>query len=180
MSTEDWVATCDSYLNAAGITADQFLALLGHGGDGRLKRLLAMTDPRSQSGTESIVRVRLKARGFAVISQPVIAGVGHVDLRIGMLLIECDSMQHHTDPAAYQRDRTRDRKSAVGGWITLRLTYDDVLYGWDEVLQDIKAITDKGRHRARSMRARTALADSLRAAATEAEMQREAAAERGE
>lgn len=180
MTTEDWVATCDSYFNTSGTTAAEFLAALGHPGDGRLTRLLAMTDPAAQSGTESTARVRLKACGFDVVSQPVIDGVGRVDLRVGLVLIECDSVQHHTDLAAYQKDRDRDRKAVVGGWITLRLTYDDVLFGWDEVLQDLRAITRRDRHRARSARTRAAVAKSLHASGQLEEAKRAANVERGE
>ncbi|MCV7194589.1 endonuclease domain-containing protein [Mycolicibacterium brumae] len=177
MTAEDWVASCDSHLSSVGIDAAEFLKTLGHPGDSRLKKLLAMTDPSSQSGTESIARVRLKALGYHVISQPSVPGVGHVDLRVGALLIECDSVQHHTDLAAYQRDRARDRKAVVAGWITFRLTYDDVLYGWDETLRDIRAVTGRGRHRARGAQMRGVLAESLQADAAESAARRAAAVE---
>ena len=81
--------------------------------------------------------------------QPEIRGVGWVDLRVGRLLIECDSKAHHTGPANYQNDRRRDRQALLGRWLTMRITYDDVLYGWDEVLADVRAIAATGRHRIR-------------------------------
>jgi hypothetical protein len=31
----------------------------------------------------------------------------------------------------------------------MRITYDDVLYGWDDVLADIRSITRTDRHRIR-------------------------------
>ena len=34
-------------------------------------------------------------------------------------------------------------------WMTMRLTYDDVLYDWEEVLEEIRALTRPDRHRIR-------------------------------
>jgi very-short-patch-repair endonuclease len=73
--------------------------------------------------------------------------VGRTDLRIGRLLLECDSITHHTSLENYHNDRRRDRRALVDGWLTMRITYDDVLYGWDGILADIRAITRPDRHR---------------------------------
>lgn len=160
MRAEDWVATCDSYFHLTGTSADDLVAALGRPGPA-VRRLLGRTDARSESGTESIVRLRLLALGYAVVVQPILPGVGRVDLRIGKLLIECDGRQYHSDVAAFTKDRARDRRAVIDGWITMRLTYDDVLFGWDETLQDIRAITAAGRHRIRGGRVANALARSL-------------------
>jgi very-short-patch-repair endonuclease len=113
----------------------------------RVAALLDKCDPDSQSGTESITRVRLRAVGFSVVVQPRIPGVGRVDLRVGRLLLECDSIRHHTSLENYHNDRRRDRRALVDGWLAMRITYDDVLYGWDAVIADIRAITRSDRHR---------------------------------
>lgn len=148
MSAEHWIATCDSALNTAGLTVVQMASQMGSAAR-RISALLQRCDPDSQSGTESITRVRLRAQGFAVVVQPQIAGVGRADLRIGRLLIECDSVNHHTSLESYHNDRRRDRRALVDHWLTMRITYDDVLYGWDGVLADIRAITRPDRHRTR-------------------------------
>lgn len=148
MSEEDWIAVCDSVQNTLGLSADGLRGEMGP----LPKYVQAMfdkTDSNSQSGTESVSRVRLRAQNFKVVVQPGIAEVGRADLRVGRLVIECDGRQYHSSAEEFQNDRTRDRKAAVGGWIVFRLTYDDVLFGWDEVLQDIRAITNKDRHRSR-------------------------------
>ncbi|WP_276615076.1 hypothetical protein [Gordonia sp. ABSL49_1] len=36
--------------------------------------------------------------------------------------------------------------------LPFRVTYDDVLFGWDEVLEDFRAFTKKDRHRVREGR----------------------------
>ena len=149
MAAEDWIAVCDSVQQGLGVSADRIRAEMG-----RLpacaEALLDKTDHRSQSGTESIARVRLRALHFKVVVQPQITEVARADLRIGRLIIECDGAQFHTDKTNYQNDRLRDRKSTIGNWLTFRLTYDDVLFGWDGVVEDIRAITRPGRHRGRA------------------------------
>lgn len=152
MRSEDWIAVCDSVANSTNSSILDLAAQLPQMSR-RIERMLDKCDARSQSGTESIVRVRLRARGFDVEVQPTVPDVGHVDLRLGRLLIECDSELHHTSLRNYRNDRRRDRKSLLRhDSPPLRLTYDDVLYGWDEVLADIIAYTDKDRHRIRDRR----------------------------
>ncbi|HEY9311532.1 type IV toxin-antitoxin system AbiEi family antitoxin domain-containing protein [Williamsia sp.] len=148
LGDEDWIVVCDSVLNSAESTVPELQAQMGVL-PVRLRELMARCDPSSQSGTESITRLRLRAAGFAVEVQPGIAYVGRVDLRVGRLLIECDSKAHHTSLENYQNDRRRDRRALVERWLTMRITYDDVLYGWDEVLADIRSITRTDRHRIR-------------------------------
>ena len=148
LGDEDWIVVCDSVLNSTEVDVPTLQAQMGVL-PVRLRELMAKCDQSSQSGTESITRLRLRAAGFAVEVQPEISHVGWVDLRVGRLLIECDSKAHHTSLADYQNDRRRDRKALVDRWLTMRITYDDVLYGWDEVLADIRSITRTDRHRIR-------------------------------
>ncbi len=145
MTAEHWIAACDSAMESGLIDRGEVAGVVGARG----RALLSKCDDRSQSGTESIVRVRLRARRFSVVVQPRIAGVGKVDLRIGRLLIECDSKAHHTSLANYQNDRRRDRTALRQGWMSMRVTYDDVIYGWDDVLADITVIARADRHRMR-------------------------------
>ncbi|WLP92201.1 type IV toxin-antitoxin system AbiEi family antitoxin domain-containing protein [Gordonia sp. NB41Y] len=88
-------------------------------------------DARAQSGTESLVRVRLRGNGIAVRSQVHIPGLGHVDLLAGeLLIIEVDSRAHHTGAENYQEDRRRDQVSASSGYLRMRVTYADVVHHW--------------------------------------------------
>lgn len=148
MSAEDWIVVCDSVLNTFDLTIPQLQIEMGTVSR-QIRDLMARCDPQAQSGTESLVRLRLRAAGFAVQVQPAIPEVGWVDLRVGRLLIECDSKEHHTSLANYRNDRRRDRNALVGKWLAMRITYDDVLYGWDEVMADVRAITRADRHRIR-------------------------------
>lgn len=151
MSAEEWITVCDSALNTLKVSVPQLQSAMGTMTRAMFD-LMERCDPGSQSGTESLARLRLRAAGFAVVVQPSVSTVGRVDLRIGRLLIECDSVQHHTSLENYRNDRRRDRNALVNGWMTMRLTYDDVLFGWDEVMADIRAITRTDRHRMRPNR----------------------------
>jgi very-short-patch-repair endonuclease len=148
MGADDWIVVCDSALNSAGLTIPALKLAMGTVAQ-RVSALMDKCEPKSQSGTESFTRLRLRAAGFDVVVQPAIPGVGWVDLRVGRLLIECDSQNHHTSLENYRNDRRRDRKALLNRWLTMRITYDDVLYGWDEVLADIRSITRTDRHRIR-------------------------------
>ncbi len=145
MTDEHWIAACDSVLASRLANRADIVAELGPRG----RALLHKCDARSQSGTESLVRVRLRALGFEVVVQPEIDGVGRVDLRVGRLLIECDSKAHHTSLANYQNDRRRDRYALIRRWMKMRFTYDDVLYGWEDSVASVRAITRPRRHRMR-------------------------------
>lgn len=164
LTTEQWIAICDSYMQSTGKCQTDLAEELDGAGP-TVVRLLAKTERRSQSGTESIARVRLRALGYDVVVQPEVDGVGRADLRIGVLLIECDSVLYHASKEDYERDHRRDRRAVVDGWLTLRLTYDDILYDWDGVLADIRAITGADRHRARSARKAKLVQRSVRQSA---------------
>ncbi|PKZ65591.1 hypothetical protein CYJ73_10955 [Gordonia terrae] len=148
LPAEEWIAVVDSVLNTTDWTIPDIQAEMG-----RVTRAVSAMfdrcDARSQSGTESLVRLRLIAAGFDVQVQASISDREHADLRTGSLLIECDGESYHSDRAAFRNDRRRDRMTMLNRWMTMRLTYDDVLYGWEEVLEEIRALTRPDRHRIR-------------------------------
>lgn len=110
-------------------------------------RALARTDARSESGTESYVRLRLRRKRLKVRVQVQIGEVGRVDLLVGdRLVIECDSLAHHTSPASYENDRRRDRQLRALGFHVIRLTYDQVTHRWEEVEADLLAIIRRHDH----------------------------------
>lgn len=145
LDNEERVIVLDSMLNL-GLATRRELADTLSGRDLAVE-LLAKCD-RSESGTETVTRLRLRARQIRVRPQTWIAGVGRVDLLIGQrLVIECDSRMHHTDQGAYQRDRDRDRTLHSRGYLVIRLTYHDVMNRWNEVETDILAIIRRREHR---------------------------------
>ncbi|OBB58633.1 hypothetical protein A5757_15380 [Mycobacterium sp. 852013-51886_SCH5428379] len=103
-------------------------------------------DAESESGTETIIRLRLRALGINLRTQVSIPAVGRVDFLVGdRLIIEADSREHHLPK--YQSDRTRDRVAGGLGFLVIRLTYEDVVYRWDIVVADILSIVRRRGHR---------------------------------
>lgn len=136
------VAMTDSALHLGKIQPD-LLAGLG----GRLSNVARWADGRCESGTESVVRVRLLRRGIKVTPQFVVPGVGRHDLLVGeRLILECDSRAHHTDPTSYQRDRWKDRTLVALGYLPMRLTVFDVFHDWERASAPIFDVVRAGKH----------------------------------
>ena len=92
---------------------------------------LTRFDPRSESGSETRVRLFLERLGYPVRPQVSIRGVGRVDLLVGeSLIIECDSHAHHTGETQYQNDRSRDLNALAGGYRVVRLTWEQIFLTW--------------------------------------------------
>ncbi|MGN6160902.1 MAG: DUF559 domain-containing protein [Marmoricola sp.] len=136
------VALADSALNQQLLSLDAL--------EVALPRVAPWCDPSSQSGTESIVRVRLRSRGVALRSQVPISGVGYVDLVVGeRLVIECDSAAFH-DGYHSQRDYERDQELLRQGYLVLRLKYRHVMYDWARIEGLILGVVRARRHRWRA------------------------------
>ncbi len=145
VSDEYLVAILDSVLHHELLERAD-LAEVFLGAPRRITRLLDELDEKAGSGTESLVRVRLRALGLRVRTQVYYDGVGWVDLLVGdRMIVECDSKSHHLG-AQYQADRTRDLVSLVGGRVTVRLTYEDVLYHWEAVESQLRVLFRRRMH----------------------------------
>ncbi|MBF4457624.1 endonuclease domain-containing protein [Pseudoclavibacter sp. VKM Ac-2867] len=114
---------------------------------------LRFVDARSQSGTESIVRLWFQLRGIAVHPQFTVAGVGNVDLLVGdRLIIECDSKEFHATEWDSRNDRRRDLVLNRLGFRVLRLTYEQIMFQWPRVEATLLALLADGSHVRRSRR----------------------------
>ncbi|GAB17843.1 hypothetical protein GOEFS_040_00130 [Gordonia effusa NBRC 100432] len=142
-----WIAMCDSVLHNTPLTIPDLQAAMGTVSQ-TVRTMMSRCDSRSETGTESIVRVRLRAAGYRVHVQPRIGRSQRSDLRIGRLIIECDSEAYHGGEAR-RGDLRRDRKTVGRGWVTMRVDYFDVMHRWDDVLADIADFTSSERHRIR-------------------------------
>jgi very-short-patch-repair endonuclease len=102
-------------------------------------------DALSGSGSESIFRVRGRARGWPLPSQVAIAGLGRVDFRLGeRALIEIDSRAWHDDK--YETDHARDLVALRRGCLTVRPTYEHVMHEWQWLERVIDGIIARGEH----------------------------------
>lgn len=128
------VAVFDSAVRKGTVHIDELRSLAKiHGG--RFRRVVELTTTESDSGIESITRVRLLRAG--VSAQVKIDG-HRVDLLIGeRLVIQLDGKPHLTDPAQLARDRAQDRRLRRMGYTVLRYGYSEVVFGWPNVIDEI-------------------------------------------
>jgi very-short-patch-repair endonuclease len=145
LGAEGLIVVLDSMLNKRMIDMADAKSIVAASRFARLD-LAQRCDPKSESGTETLIRLRLRAAGIRVQSQVVISGVGRVDFLVGnRLIIEADSREHHL--SKYQVDRTRDRVAIGLGYLVIRLTYEDVVDRWDVVIADIRSVIRRREHR---------------------------------
>ncbi len=145
LSAEGLVVVLDSMLNQRMIEMADARTIVAASRFAHIN-LAERCDARSESGTETLIRLRLRALGIHLRIQVDIPGVGRVDFLVGdRLIIEADSREHHLPK--YQTDRTRDRVAIGLGFLVIRLTYEDVVYRWDVVVADVLAVIRRRSHR---------------------------------
>ncbi len=150
VSEHQWIAMVDSVLHTTrwdphGLQAD--IAAVAPAWHATVPRLMGMVDARSESGSESLLRCALVARGYDVKVQVQI-GRDRVDLLVGdRLVIECDSVAFHWSPDGLARDRQRDQRLHAQGFLPVRFTYKQIVYELDDVLAQIARLTRNGHHR---------------------------------
>lgn len=126
----------------------------------RARQIVALADHRAESGLETLARAIAVDLGLEVRSQVVFPGIGRVDLVVqGVVVVEADGDQFHSDPAARRRDRQRDAKLAAIGRPVLRFGYDQLVGRPDEVARALirtasghRAVKDPGRVERRAMK----------------------------
>ncbi|ROS52819.1 endonuclease domain-containing protein [Frigoribacterium sp. PhB24] len=101
--------------------------------------LVTSIDARAESGTESIARLLLARDGIRAEPQVWVDDHTRVDLLVdGWFVLECVSKEHHSSPAAYDRDRERTIRITGLGFVVLEVTYAQVLFDWPSVLKAVR------------------------------------------
>jgi very-short-patch-repair endonuclease len=112
--------------------------------------VLDLVDPSSESGLESIVRVRLRRMRLSVRTQVRIDGIARVDILVGdRLVIEVDGREFHE--SRYREDRARDIELLKRGYVVLRLAYAHVMDEWPFVERAIRSLVRQRAHRRRAI-----------------------------
>ncbi len=138
-SPEFTIAAVDSAIRLGLIHRDDWLRFV-RSLPRALAELLAQVDGHSESITESICRVRLRALGIEPQLQFKIAGVGFVDMLIGeRLVVEIDGHEYHTETERFESDRQRDARLSMLGYRVLRFSYRQVMSNWSQVRGSIQA-----------------------------------------
>jgi very-short-patch-repair endonuclease len=112
----------------------------------RLARVLQTVDGTTESGTEFLLRWRLRGLlAHPLRPQVPIPGVGRVDFVLGSrLVIEVDGFQYHSDPLQFEQDRARDAALSSLGFRVLRFSYHQVMQAWPSVQSAILAAVVRG------------------------------------
>ena len=140
------VVVVDSILDRGIMRLSDVRGLLGASDRGRM--VLAHVEQGSQAGTESLMRLGLRAAGLRVRIQVWIAGVGRVDLLVGdRLIIEVDGREHHDSPSQFEADRRRDAALKVRGFEVLRFSYRQVMFDRAECIRVVLDCVGVGAHR---------------------------------
>jgi very-short-patch-repair endonuclease len=145
-TAEDIVVVADSLLHLELATRTELVRWV-ESAPMRIRALLDKLDT-AESGTETMVRLRLRALGLGVRTQVSVWPGMRVDLLIGQrLVVECDSEKHHSSWKQQQADRARDRELVARGYLVIRLTYRQIHDDWAAIERDVLAVVRRGDHR---------------------------------
>ncbi len=107
----------------------------------KYRSLRGEIDARVDAGQETVLRRLILEAGLRCDIQVIIDGVGRVDLLVeNCVVVEADSNAHHKSWEQHIRDRTRDRRLAELGYVTLRVLYQDIMFDPASVVSAIKAL----------------------------------------
>lgn len=150
-STEFVAAVVDGAFYAGLISREAWHSALA---DLPLKLQLADVDGRSESIIESHRRFRWRAVGLRGQIQVTLAPGLRVGLVIGeRLVVEVDGREHHSDPAAFDRDRIRDARLTSLGSQVLYFSYSQEMHNWPSVEAANLAAVGHGNHRLHAWKA---------------------------
>lgn len=109
------------------------------------QNILRLIDPLSESGLETVARVRLIQRGHQVQIQRKLPNRQRMDAVIdNCVALELDS-KFHSDPGQYAKDNRKAIIIANQRLIPMRASFQDVMDNWDEVYRAIQMLLQNSR-----------------------------------
>jgi len=145
LDIERAVVAVDSAINRRLISAEEVKAICSSTSRGRA--IARALDPASESGLETLARLRLRRLQIRVRTQVVIDDVGRVDLLVGdRLAIELDGRAWHDRPGDFEADRRRDRDLVALGYLVLRASYNQVMGEWNVIEAQILGLVRSRKH----------------------------------
>lgn len=119
----DALCIVESAVVLGSVPLGDLRTLAGGRNSAALRRVLDLVDPHSESILETVARYHLRQAGFQVASQVQVPGVGRIDLVVdGVLGIEADGRQYHSDRRDFEEDRRRWNLLTTRGVPILRVT----------------------------------------------------------
>jgi very-short-patch-repair endonuclease len=115
---------------------------------GKARDVVARVEWGADSLLETLARVLFRDAGIFTETQVWIDGIGRVDFLLeGFLIVEIDGLAFHLESRQHKKDRRRDNAAMVQGFPVLRFFYDDVVYGPDGVLAQVREVLARGSQR---------------------------------
>lgn len=143
------LAVADAALRSGRVEPADLAGQLRTRERGHLRWVVRHADPRAESVLESALRALLIRGGVTGLDLQVpLAGVGRVDLLLGgWLVLEADGFADHgATRSDYREDRRRDAAAVAAGFVTLRFSWEAVLFDPDRVLASVRAaVSRRGR-----------------------------------
>jgi hypothetical protein len=150
----DAVIALDAMLRKRLIYLDKMISFLdarvGEFGVGAARRVIALTDPLSESPMETRLRLILLDGGLPPpVSQFRVMNGRRIVARLdfaypdAMLVLEYDG-DHHRDRITFRFDLERQNELRALGWTVLRFTADDVLRHPARVVAQVRSLLVRG------------------------------------
>lgn len=141
---EQALATWDSALNKGLVT---LAALAGYPWRPKARRLLAAATPFADAGLETYLRPRLRWLHLSILIQTWIAG-HRVDALIGeRLVLQIDGAHHVGEQRS--EDIRHDAELRLMGYHVIRISYQQMMFEWEQVQDLIMRAVAQGLHLAR-------------------------------
>lgn len=122
------------------ITAEYLRKKLPGKRNGRARAVLDLLIPRADSLLEILAHTHFVRAGLNVRMHVELPGVGEVDCLVDdWLVVELDGASHF-EPRQIKKDHRRSRASILGGRLTLRYYYDDVVHHPQAMVEEIRAV----------------------------------------
>lgn len=128
--------------------------IVSHTTAGRFHQLRVPADPELHVIVERNRRVRIPGlrahrievrdrelvRVGGVVATDLVRTVADLLLEGSRVVVEFDGRAFRSDDVAFQRDRTRQNRLILAGYIPLRFTWDDVVHRPQHVVAEIRAV----------------------------------------
>jgi very-short-patch-repair endonuclease len=108
--------------------------------NGRARSVLDLLIPRADSVLEVLAHAHFVRAGLRIRMHVILPGVGEVDCLVEeCLVVELDGSTHF-QPRQVKKDQRRNNAGMLGGYLTLRYYYDDVVYRPAAMVEEVLAV----------------------------------------
>jgi very-short-patch-repair endonuclease len=130
----------ESAVNRGEMTIEFLQRRLPGNRNAPLRSIVDQVEPGADSLVETLARVLFRSAGLEVETQVRLEGIGYVDFLLeGFLVIEIDGMTH-LEKSQFKKDRRRDNRALMDGYLVMRYFYEDVVFRSEQMLAEIRGV----------------------------------------